>query len=429
MNYFNNISYMISHLFLMLFIYLFVTHRYSKTITKGICFTSFLLLGITDCIKLNLFPDSNLCYFIITLLQIFITQFTGIFISKKRNTKVLFIGLSASNYTIMGSVTAAILYIYTKNIPFALLGNFIVHTVLLFILYHSIRNIWVKQYENEYTKDWWKLCFIPVFFYCSFSFIAFFPYTLYDNPNNIPGIIFFMLTMIVSYVVVLQYIENDSKQKDMYWKNALFESYIKGLENQYYLVEQSEKNIKILRHDIRHYSSMINQLLNEQKYEEIRNILTHIDAVADEHKVIRYCYHLIANTILSKMMEKSSSFDIDVHLDVNIPKTVTVNDYEFSSVIANLFENAIICVKNFEKEERYIDIIIHCTKEQLFIQMKNRYKEEITFDSLTGLPKSKKNGNHGLGMQSALTFCQKIGGTIDCFCQDGFFYIILFAKF
>ncbi len=50
-----------------------------------------------------------------------------------------------------------------------------------------------------------------------------------------------MLTMIVSYTVVLQYIEKDSKQKEIYWKNALFESYIKGLENEYYLVEQSEK--------------------------------------------------------------------------------------------------------------------------------------------------------------------------------------------
>ncbi len=228
---------------------------------------------------------------------------------------------------------------------------------------------------------------------------------------------------------MLKYFQNDSKQKDIYWKNALFESYIKGLENQYYLVEQSEKNIKILRHDIRHYSSMMNELLNQQKYEEIRNILTHIDAVADEHKVIKYCHHLIANTILSKMMEKSSFFDIDVHLDVDIPKTIAVNDYEFSSVIANLFENAINCVKDFEKEDRYIDIRIHCTNEQLFIQMKNRYKEELTFDSLTGLPKSKKNGNHGLGMQSALSFCQKISGTIDCFCQDGFFYITLFAKF
>lgn len=413
----------------MLFIYLFITHRYSKTTTKWICFTSFLLLSITDYIKLNLFPHSDLCYLIITLLQILITQSTGIFISKKRNNKVLFIGLSASNYTIIGSVTAAILYIYTKNIPLALLGNFVVHAIVLLILYHSIRNIWIKQYENEYTKDWWKLCFIPVFFYCSFSCIAFFPYTLYDNPNNILGILFFMLTMIVSYIVVLQYIENDSKQKDIYWKNALFESYIKGLENQYYLVEQSEKNIKILRHDIRHYSSMMNELLNQQKYEEIRNILTHIDAVADEHKVIKYCHHLIANTILSKMMEKSSFFDIDVHLDVDIPKTIAVNDYEFSSVIANLFENAINCVKDFEKEDRYIDIRIHCTNEQLFIQMKNRYKEELTFDSLTGLPKSKKNGNHGLGMQSALSFCQKISGTIDCFCQDGFFYITLFAKF
>lgn len=414
---------------MMLFIYLFITHRYSKTTTKWICFTSFLLLSITDYIKLNLFPHSDLCYLIITLLQILITQSTGIFISKKRNNKVLFIGLSASNYTIIGSVTAAILYIYTKNIPLALLGNFVVHAIVLLILYHSIRNIWIKQYENEYTKDWWKLCFIPVFFYCSFSCIAFFPYTLYDNPNNILGILFFMLTMIVSYIVVLQYIENDSKQKDIYWKNALFESYIKGLENQYYLVEQSEKNIKILRHDIRHYSSMMNELLNQQKYEEIRNILTHIDAVADEHKVIKYCHHLIANTILSKMMEKSSFFDIDVHLDVDIPKTIAVNDYEFSSVIANLFENAINCVKDFEKEDRYIDIRIHCTNEQLFIQMKNRYKEELTFDSLTGLPKSKKNGNHGLGMQSALSFCQKISGTIDCFCQDGFFYITLFAKF
>ncbi len=420
---------MISHLFLMLFIYLFITHRYSKTTTKWICFTSFLLLSITDYIKLNLFPHSDLCYLIITLLQILITQSTGIFISKKRNNKVLFIGLSASNYTIIGSVTAAILYIYTKNIPLALLGNFVVHAIVLLILYHSIRNIWIKQYENEYTKDWWKLCFIPVFFYCSFSCIAFFPYTLYDNPNNILGILFFMFILFVFYFVVLNFFENDSKQKDIYWKNALFESYIKGLENQYYLVEQSEKNIKILRHDIRHYSSMMNELLNQQKYEEIRNILTHIDAVADEHKVIKYCHHLIANTILSKMMEKSSFFDIDVHLDVDIPKTIAVNDYEFSSVIANLFENAINCVKDFEKEDRYIDIRIHCTNEQLFIQMKNRYKEELTFDSLTGLPKSKKNGNHGLGMQSALSFCQKISGTIDCFCQDGFFYITLFAKF
>ena len=62
MNYFNNISYVLSHAFLMLFFYLFSVRRYSKVITGGICFMSFLFVCVLDCFKLNLFPDSNLCY-------------------------------------------------------------------------------------------------------------------------------------------------------------------------------------------------------------------------------------------------------------------------------------------------------------------------------------------------------------------------------
>ena len=36
--FYKNISYMMSHLFLLLFIYLFIVHRYSKEKTAGICF-------------------------------------------------------------------------------------------------------------------------------------------------------------------------------------------------------------------------------------------------------------------------------------------------------------------------------------------------------------------------------------------------------
>lgn len=85
-----------------------------------------------------------------------------------------------------------------------------------------------------------------------------------SDPQNIPGIIFFTITMLVSYVVVLQYIETEAEQKNTYLKNVLFESYIKGLENQFYLVEQSEQNLKILRHDMRHFSSMISHLLTRR---------------------------------------------------------------------------------------------------------------------------------------------------------------------
>lgn len=429
MDYFSNFSYMISHVFLMLFIYLFITHRYSRTVTIWICTASFFVLNVADCLKLNVFSDSDLCYVITTIFQILVTQSTGILISRKRNTKVLFIGLSASNYVIIGSVLAAIIYIYTGKVLPALAGSTIAHAVLLYILYVNIRDIWLRQYEKEYTRGWWKLCLIPVFFYCSFSFIAFFPRTLYEDPKNIPAILCFMITMLVSYVVVLQYVETESEQKNTYLKNVLFESYIKGLENQFYLVEQSEQNLKILRHDMRHFSSIISHLLDQGEYEEIRNTLAYIDEVTDENKVVKYCSNLMVNTIISKMMKRAASLSIDVHLDLAVDKELPVNNYEFTAIIANLFENALICVKDFVPEKRTINITVHCSQEQLFIQTKNAYEEEIIFDPLTGLPKSKNGENHGLGMQSALAFTEKIGGSIDCFCEHGIFRIILFAKF
>lgn len=429
MDYFNNISYTISHMFLMAFLYLFISHRYSKAVTQLICCSTFAFLSATDVLKLNIFPDSELCYVAVTILQIIATQSTGILISQKRNSKVLFIGLSASNYTIIGSIFSPTLLIITKSPSIALLANFIMHIAILFLLKKGLRNIWIKQYENEYTTGWWELCLIPVFFYCSFTFIGFFPHTLYENPQNIPGIFCMMVTMCVSYVVVLRYIESDSKQKDIYYKNALFETYIKGLENQYYLVEQSEQKVRILRHDMRHYANMILHLLSQGEYGEIERIMSHINDVVDENKVKKYCSNMIINTIISEMMERAESFGIAVELDILVSEGLPVNHYELAAVLANLFENAIICVKGYGQGHRYIKANIHCNDNHLFIQMKNKCKETPAFDSQTGLPKSSKGANHGLGMRSIQAFSDKTGGAIDCFCENGMFWITLFAKF
>lgn len=429
MEYFKNISYMISHIFLMLFLYLFVIHRYSKGKTKAVCFSCFVLLILADTVKLNIFPHSSLCYVLVTLLEIFATQFTGVYISRTRDARALFMSLSASNYVIAGSIAASIFHIYTNNILFSLIGSFFIHAGILAFLYFRIREICLKGYERNFGKSWWELCLIPVFFYCGFSFLSFFPHTLYEYPQNIPGTIIFIITMFVSYVVVLRYVESDSKNAWIYWKNLIYESHIKGLENQYHLVEQSELNLKILRHDMRHYSSMIDSLLAQGEYGQIKKITKHISEVADDNKVITYCSNIILNSILSEMARIARSLDVEIRADVILPKELPVKDYEFASVIANLLENAITNVKDLEKEKRNVDLKIHGDTDHLLVEIKNQYEKEITFDPLTGLPKSNKGGYHGLGMQSVSAFSDKIGGNIGCFCENGMFKIVIFAKF
>ena len=423
MNYFINISYMVSHIFLMVFIFFFILHRYSKRTTFLICFSSFCLLTFLDCFKLNIFPDSKLCYVIITIIQIIITQSVAIIISKKRDNKVLFMGLSSSNYVIAGSTMATILHICTGSEITSLLGSVIVHIGILLFLYFRLQKICLKCQEMEYLQNWWELCLIPVFFYSSFTFLAYFPNRLYDIPDNILGVGIFIITMFVSYVVILRYIESQSENADIYWKNIFMQEYIKSLEQQYYMLEQSEHNMKILRHDMRHYSKMIDAMLAQKKYGEIKKITEHINDVADENKVIKYCNNLIANTIISKMMEKARFLGIKVDLNISIPKELPVNDYEFTLVIA------IICVKDFEEKRRNIYVKVNCSKEHLLIHMKNEYDHQIEFDLVTGLPKSTNGENHGLGMQSVLSFSEKNGGETGCYLKDGFFNIILFAKF
>ncbi len=429
MEYFKNCYYIISHVFLMIFIPLFLPHRFSNRKTAILCFCSFLILVVSDPIKLNIFPDNDLCYVVVTVFQIVVTQFTVILIAKKRDSKTVFMGLSASNYVIAGSIAASIIYICTGSVIFSLVGSIVIHLIILIFLYIRLREPWLRCCEKEYENNWWELCMIPVFFYCGFSFLSFFPRTLYDNPDNILGVVIFIITMFVSYVVVVRYVESEERRSGIYWKNVQFESYIKGLENQYYLVEQSEQNLKIMRHDMRHYSAMINSLLDQGEYHEIKKITEHIHAVVDENKVIKYCNNIIVNAIVSNLLKKTQYSALEVRLDMNIPKDIPVNAYELAAVLANLLENAQVCVKDFEKEKQYIEGEVHCTDDHLLIHLRNEYKKEIYFDPVTGLPNSEKGKNHGLGMQSVLAFSDKIGGNVGCYCEGTVFHIVLFAKF
>lgn len=138
MVYFMELSYMLGYVFFMAYIYLFMIHRYSQKKTIFICFISFFALSLLDILKLDTYAGSQVCYFVITIVQIIIAQLTGLLISKGRNSMTLFIGLSASNYVVIGSISASIIYIFTDHFYFALFGNIVVHIVVLLVLYFKL---------------------------------------------------------------------------------------------------------------------------------------------------------------------------------------------------------------------------------------------------------------------------------------------------
>lgn len=184
--YYKNISYTISHIFVVLFMYLFIAPRYSKPKTAAICTAMFFAITAPNVLKLNLFPNSRLCYLIVTVYQIVMTQMTGLIISIKRDSKALFVGLSASNYVIAGSIMATIIYIYTSNLLLCTAGCILTHIVLMFLLYVKLREIWVQIQKKEAMNSWWKLCLIPVFFSADFHALRSFRTRSTTIPQTFP---------------------------------------------------------------------------------------------------------------------------------------------------------------------------------------------------------------------------------------------------
>lgn len=78
MIYVQNISYTMSHIFFLVFVYLFMVHRYSKKKTLAICFLSYIFTTVMNQLKLNIFPGHTVFYFVVTIIQIIVAQLTGI---------------------------------------------------------------------------------------------------------------------------------------------------------------------------------------------------------------------------------------------------------------------------------------------------------------------------------------------------------------
>lgn len=414
-----------NYIFLMAFLCLFIPMRYSRTKTVVICLSACLGMLAFDFAKYIIFPQSKAAYVIATVIQIIIVQGTAFLISLTRDSKTLFTGMCASNYVLIGSLSGVIFFMFTGNIYMKAVVSVLVYMIILFFLSIKIRKIYLGFFEKD-MGNWWGLCLIPALYYCSLIFLTSFPNPLEEIPYNIPGTIMLIITMLVSYVIIFKYVDHEMNRSEIYWQNNMFQSYIRGLESLYESVKNSEQEIKILRHDMRHYTQMIHTLLETNNYSEIERVLQSITDVIDKTKIVKYCENIQVNCILSGLMQKAENLSVDVDADIRIPEDIPINDLELASVIANLLENAIESVKDI-KEEKQVSILARYMDGRLIIETINRCEKEIFFDSATGLPISGRGEKHGLGLKSVSAFAKKTGANFDCYCEENRFTVRLLA--
>lgn len=419
---FEIILYFLCVLFLMLYLLFFLPRKYTLLRSASLCAGTVCLATLTNVWQVLYSGGVDGIYTAVTILQILLIQGTVLLLSRYRDARVLFIGLSASNYVMAGGIAGGMAMVYTGSMWKSLLFSFAVHLCLLLLLVSKMRGTY-RFVLQQTSRGWLRLCLIPTMFYCTFCFVVYLPVSLEDRPENIPAAVSLLMTMFVSYIIILSHARKEFEHGRILEQNAVLESYQKGLELEHEAIEEAEQKLMVLRHDLRHYTSALHVLMEQQEYGEADKLLQELSGEIREGKLKRYCENPILNGVLCSLSAKAEELGEEVRITAAVPRDLSVSVMELAAITANLLENAILYVRCQRPENRRVSLLLRYEDGLLIVETVNSSEEDPEIDLHGGKQETEGEDGHGLGLKSVAAFVRKYGAQFDSYYKDGLFTI------
>lgn len=226
----------------------------------------------------------------------------------------------------------------------------------------------------------------------------------------------------IYFCSLLRFYKNALKLQQLMQENAkaaMMELSIKMTKERLFLLEQSNKQIKLERHDRKHENLMFLQMLRDGQEEKVIEYLANSLKVSENITKV-YCENITVNAAISYYAKSCQENEIKFLTSVDIPEKSVEDDIEFCVVLSNLLENAVNAAKRVEDKSRFVRISAIFTG-QLLIEIKNSSLSDVLFDS-EGHPVSV-NKNHGMGTKSVVAYVEKMNGEISYELKENIFCV------
>lgn len=240
------------------------------------------------------------------------------------------------------------------------------------------------------------------------------PFRIYQIMVN------FVLTGTLQLLVFRLYL-HIGIEKEYKEENQLIQMNHRLLERQLEILEESVESGKRIRHDARHHNAVIAEYVRRGQKEELLQYLQEYDKETQQGTVEMICANSAVNNILSAYTKKARKEQINVKLDIEIGRYMTIPNIDLVAILANAYENAIYACMEVQKQsdgrECFIHIIIRRRKNKLIIFCSNTCRIETELKN--GQPKTEFTG--GIGVSSIIKTAEKYDGEYDFKNDDGVF--------
>ena len=198
-------------------------------------------------------------------------------------------------------------------------------------------------------------------------------------------------------------------------------SQLAGLREVYYQgLQQQERQVRQLRHDMRNHLTVVQGLLERGDTQGAVGYLEQMAGSQALQGVRRFCENESANVVLSAKAEAMEQAGITADFAVSLPKDLPVADTDLAALLGNALDNAIEGVQNAATKK----IILRCRLDKglLMLRLENPMGGEINPDLSTT---KKEKTSHGFGLPSMREIAQRYHGTLEAGVEDGQFILIV----
>lgn len=352
------------------------------------------------------------------------TFFLFLYIAKRGVVKTAFMILTAIVFTaptvLIGNLVRRSLFL---NSPEALLlSNLISYAIMLALAQYVFRSSF--NYLLRYGDTQFFLLFSLVPFAYYFYVLA--SVNLDLSPLStaagnvvryIPTLLIFLFYFLLPYV----YKSLSEKHETKSAQDALQQK-LASTEAQIALLNETNSQMAVYRHDMRHHLIVLDGLLTNGKTEQAQDFVKTVMADLDSFTPKRFCENETVNLLCSSYATKARNLDVALTINALLPSEIPLSDTELCSVVSNALENALKAASHPDVTDKWVEFYCELKQNKLLIQVKNPYSGHITMHN--GLPVSAQKG-HGYGCHSIQAIAQRNGGLCSFEAENGLFTLRL----
>lgn len=230
--------------------------------------------------------------------------------------------------------------------------------------------------------------------------------------------------VVIGLLIQLVLLINTLVTRNVHKENEkLAKQFLESQKEHYQYLEKREHETKKFRHDIKNHLILLENLINNQKYDEAEEYLKTINEKVSTFSNQVSVNNGIADAILNRFYIEAQEKGIVLKVSGHFPMDCYITAYDICTILSNLLSNAILA--ETEAEGKEVLVHIKYTEDKVLLTVENDYAHEL--DEVDGMFKTTKKDSlgHGYGLSNVKECAEKNGGYVSISTENQRFKVMI----